>query len=668
MSMKNRWKQTLFTMVMVLFCTCHVHAAEAGDGYVYEAQTNTYIVSQTSGNITNALDHALAATSGTAANPATIRIQPGTYDISLVQVKKSNVVIDATGATLNFIGSNMYGQYVLKATDTSVSNVTVKGGTWDGKGMASIVFHFAGEKVNPSNLTFENCTVQGGNDSNIRLVNATGVTMSNVTVSGSNYGIMIQRSSNLKFTGCTTTGNNIGYGVRESGGDNVFTDCTITANKIDGLQVKDVGTVLTLKGGDYIKNGKNGISVTTGATLTMDEVNVSDNKSNGISPVGSKETTTTVRITNSSFNNNGRHGVAADSYVTITMDHCVANGNVSNGIILNKGCKSSGLTNITAKLNGSSGILVQGKSSCAKISDVVCNNNKKLGISLEDVTITLTNCEAKHNKKHGIFISGSGDHTVKVDGCVTNENGSIGIIVSNTGTKKKLVVTKTESCKNGVSGLETYAKTTQITGAGNLFSDNKKHGIAVRSGKLNVNKAVVSGNGGTGVFYVGQKAGGYCTNSTISGNKSGITLSEGATVTKIQSNTLENNSQYGICLYKGVGSKKTTLKNCKKNTFIGGKSTTRYIAYWEGVFVPSKLKMTKALTIAGNIKKGKSTITGTFAPGLKVSVKIGGKTYSVKTNSAGKYSINTAKLNAGTKISVYAQDSYKNKFMATKTL
>ena len=216
--------------------------------------------------------------------------------------------------------------------------------------------------------------------------------------------------------------------------------------------------------------------------------------------------------------------------------------------------------------------------------------------------------------------------------------------------------------------MESYAKTTQITGSGNEVKDNKKHGIAARSGKMNISKAVVTGNGGNGVFYVGKKTGGYCINSVISGNKSGITLSEGATVSKIVSNTLENNTKYGICLYEGVGSKKTTLKNCKKNTFIGGKSTTRHIAFWAGVSVPSKLKMTKALTIAGNVKTGKNKITGTFASGAKVSVEIGGKTYTTKANSAGKYSIETGKLTAGTRLSVYAQDSYKNKFMAVKTL
>lgn len=668
MEVKKMIKQAVITMIMTLLCVCHVCAAETGDGYVYEETTNVYTISQTSGNITDALGNALTAATGTIAKPATIRIQSGTYSISLVKVQKSNIIIDATGATVNFIGSSASGQYVLKATDTSVSNVTIKGGTWDGKGLASIVFHFAGESVKPSNLTFADCTVTGGNDSNIRLANATGVTMTNVMVSGSNYGMMIKNCKNIKFTDCTTKENNIGYGVRESGGDNVFTNCTITANAIDGLQVKDVGTVLTLKGGNYIKNGKNGISATTGATLTMDGVNVSDNESNGISPVGSKTTTTTIKITDSTFNNNGRHGVAADSYVTITMDRCIANGNVSNGIILNKGCKSSGLTNITAKQNGSSGILVQGKSTCSKISDVVCNNNKKLGISLENVTITLTNCETKKNKKHGIFISGTSTNTVKIKNCVANDNGSMGIIVANTGTKKKVVVSKTQACANGVSGLESYAKTTQITGKGNVFKDNKKHGIAARSGKLNISKAEITGNGANGVFYVGQKTGGYCTNSTISNNKSGITLSEGATVTKIQSNTLENNSQYGICLYEGVGSKKTTLKNCKKNTFIGGKSSTRFIAYWEGVSVPSKLKATKVLTIANSVKKGKSKITGTFTAGSKVSAKINGKTYTAKANSDGKYTIKTKKLKAGTRLSVYAQDSYKNKFMAVKTL
>ncbi len=668
MGFKKTLKQAAITAIMTLLCVCHVCAAETGDGYVYEAASNTYTISQTSGNITEALDNALTAATGTVANPATIRIQGGTYSIALVKIQKSNIIIDATDATISFIGSSASGQYVLKATDTSVSNVTIKGGTWDGKGIASIVFHFAGESVKPSNLTFKDCTVKGANDSNIRLANATNVTMNGVTVSGSNYGMMIKNCKNIKFTGCKTTGNNIGYGVRESGGDNVFTDCTVTANAIDGLQVKDVGTMLTLKGGNYIKNGKNGISATTGATLIMDGVNVSDNKSNGISPVGSKTTTTTVKITNSTFNNNGRHGVAADSYITITMDHCIANGNVSNGIILNKGCKSSGLTNITAKQNGASGILVQGNSTCKMISDVVCNNNKKLGISLENVTITLTNCEANKNKKHGVFISGAKENTITMKNCEANENGSIGIIVANTGTKKKLVVSKTRTCENGVSGLESYAKTTQITGKGNEVKDNKKHGIVARNGKLNVSKAVVTGNGAIGVFYVGKKTGGYCTNSTISNNKSGITLSEGATVSKIQSNTFENNSQYGICLYEGVASKKTTLKNCKKNTFIGGKSSTRFIVYWEGVSVPSKLKPTKVLTIAGSVKKGKSKITGTFTAGSKVSVKIDGKTYTAKANSAGKYTIKTKKLKAGTKLSVYAQDSYKNKFMAEKTL
>lgn len=672
MKVRNVVRQMFTLLAVTLIFVCNVQAQESGDGYVYQAESNTYTISRTSGNITEALTNALEAAKGTRKNPATIRIQKGNYNISLVKLTKSNIVIDATGASLSFIGSQASGQFVIKATDASISNITIKGGVWDGNDKASVVFNFAGSSVKVSNIQIKDCQVKESTDTNIKFNKASNVTLDHVTVSDANYGLVVTNSNNFTFTGCRASDNTFGYGIRSLKGTNKMKDCVAEENETDGLQVKEKGTVLTVEGGDYTENEKNGISVTSGASLTLLNANVSNNDSNGISPVGKKGQTTVVTIKNTTFKNNGRHGVAADSYITINMDNCVASNNKANGIILNKYCKSSGLTNITANGNGKSqngtggcGILVQAGSTCSKITNATCNKNKKLGISLENVKTTLSKCQTNNNGKHGIFISGTSKNKITIKECDSSKNKGMGISISK---NKSVTVTKTTACDNGVSGLETYAKTTKIAGKGNKFTGNKKHGLACREGNLNVSKAVITDNGVNGIHFAGSKVGGYCTNSTINNNQSGIVLTDGAVITQITSNTISGNTKYGIGLYQGSGSRKTNLKACKKNTFVSGKKSDRFIAIWEDAKAPSKLKMTFALTISDKVKAGQKKITGTFTPGAKVSVKIDKKTYTAKADKKGNFTIKTGKLKKGTALTVYAQDAYKNKFIGEKQL
>lgn len=577
------------------------------EGYTYQSESNLYLISQTSGNVTQAVNEALAAAQGSAQTPAVIRLAPGTYQVGSISVKNSNVLLDVTDVVLQSDGS---ATSMLRIADGAVAGVTIKGGKWEAAGAVKMAFFISGTKGRIQNLTLDGCEVYGAGETNVRIEGVSGLTLNKLNVHDSGYGLLVLDATDIVAQECVGSANNLGLAFRDAKG--VLSQCQAFANSQDGLQIKESNADIVLNGGSFSKNSKNGISLTTGAKLKMSGVNVSDNESNGISPVGAKGMQTALTADQCAFDRNGRHGVAADKYIAVNLTDCTANNNRANGVYLNDHCTSTGLIRITAngngKTNGStggSGILIQNSSTCQGIKDCSCDNNSKLGISLQDVTTSVENCSISGNGKHGLFLSGKEKAKVAVESCVINGNKTNGIMTSG---NKTVQVKKTTISKSGNCGIEAQDCTIKVTGKGNTISGSKKHGIVSRAGKLIVSDAVVENNKNYGVYFEGVSKGSSCVNSKIRNNLVGITLSASAVVDKVSGNTIANNSKYNLMLYAGKGKNKTTLKACKKNKFSVKKKTGYQISFEKDTKVPAGIKVTK-----GKAKKDSGGNTFTVA-------------------------------------------------------
>lgn len=662
-------RQKLLGMLAVLFIWAFAaQPAEAKELYQYNSATNVYTISAKSGNITEAVNEALSEMHTSSARRGTLVIQPGEYQVNLISLDKSYVTIQAKDAVLKFMGSDINGQYLLKCTKNSTKGVIIEGGTWDGNKKASYIFNFNSESSPANNLTIRNCTLKNALDSNVRVAGGKNVLLEGITCTNTEYGCYFVKSSGINIKDSKVFDCEVGIDMRSMSGTNDIVNCEVTKCNRVGMQIKEKPTAVTITGGTCNSNDA-GISLTTGAKLTMKGVDVSNNRSNGISPVGNKSKVTVLDISDCSFNNNGRHGVGAANYVEVTARNSQMNGNTSNGVMLRDYCTSKGLVNLTTNSNTLNGILIQGKSTCSVISGCTAMNNKTNGIMLVDVGVKLEKITASQNKSCGVYATSASKKTITIKNSVMKANANHGLYV---GDKGALAVTGTKIQNNKVSGIESNGGTIKLTGKDNLISGNKKYGVCMRAtsgakGELKVSGATVTKNGSVGVYFYGNVTG-YCEKATITDNLSGITVAEGANVKKLNSNVIKNSSQYGIAVYRGTGSKKTTLGQCKSNTLSNPKASYEII-HWSGTNVPAKLLVTAPVKIDAKVKAKKKAVTGTVTSGYKVTVSANGKKYSAKSASNnGAYSVKVPALKRGKNVEVRIQDSYKNTITASKSL
>ncbi len=640
-------------------------AAEAAS-YRYDAASNTYTLSVKSGaNITDKLQEALDTAVGTPKKQAVVVIPKGSYKINLVRIDASYVTVRADGAAISFAGSGTGGQYMLKET-ADTAGVRISGGTWDGKGKAAIAFQFSGNCAT-KDFTAEDCAVKNCRQYNVRVSNGKGVTFRNVRFSGANYGMAVQDSKDVHLEGCFASGNTFGYALADLKGKNTMKDCSCSQNKTDGLQAKNTGTVIEVEGGKYEKNGKNGISMTTGAVLHLSGADISGNHANGISPVGSKPTKTVLTAEDCKFNKNGRHGIAADKYVSVTVKDCEANENKANGIFLNHGCSAGTIEDCTANGNkGGSGILIQNKSTVGSIEGCTANRNN-LGISVKDAKATVEDCVADKNKKHGFEIattnakSKDADKAVSIKNCEACGNKADGMCVTE---KKTVVITKTKIKDNGQSGIESKGKLLHVKGAGNVISGNGKYGVYCNGGKMRVEGASLSNNKTAGAAFV-NKTSGSCTGAKISGSGIGIMAHSGASLSKVDKNVVTGCTQAGISCTSGDGGS-SKISQMKGNKLDNPKAAYEVRASG-GSTLPSGVQPYQRPKLSESVKAGKKDVSGTTGlSGKKIKVKVGtAKAKAVKTGQDGSFSVKAArKLKKGTKIQIEYSDPGKNTFVS----
>lgn len=655
-------------LAVVFFCMILVQPVKAEELYQCESGTNVYTIRAKSGNITEAVNEALEVMETSAARRGTLVIQPGEYSVNLINLNKSYVTIKAEGATLKFMGSDVNGQYLIKCTKNATTGIILDGGIWDGNKKASYILNFGSESNAASKLTIQNCTLKNAIDSNLRIVGGKNILLDKVSCTNTEYGIDIKKANGVKIKNSTIYSCEVGIDLRNLSGTNTIENCNVTRCNRVGMQIKEQPTAVTVTGGSCNMNAT-GISLTTGAKLTLKGIDVSNNRSNGISPVGTKAKKTILDISDSSFNNNGRHGVAAANYVEVTARDSEMNGNTSNGVMLRDYCSSKGLINLTTNSNTLNGILIQGKSTCSLISGCTALKNKSNGFMLMDIAVKLEKVNASQNKGCGVLASSASRRNITIKNSTFKGNSNHGLYVSENGG---FVISNTKIQNNKKSGIESNGGVIKLNGKNNIVSGNKKYGVCMRAvegekGELQLSYATVSNNGDVGVCFYGNVTG-YCVNASLTENLTGILVAEGANVKQINSNTIKDNSKYGIAVTRSTGKKKTTLSQCKSNTLSNPKAANE-IVYWSGTKVPAKLSVINPLKIDKNVKARKKTVSGTVTSGYKVTVTANGKKYKAKSVSKnGTYSVKVSALKRGKNIEVMFTDYYKNKISTSKKL
>ncbi len=458
-------------------------------------------------------------------------------------------------------------------------------------------------------------------DSQIKIAGATaeGNTKNGVSITGDKSKAVIEGLTTTKNKGTGIAFSKCGESVFKNskvtynGGHGVTISDTVvdmactkqTANTVEnndwsGVSITGKDSKVTIKCGNYSKNGRNpksssegesghGVGVFSGATLVLKEATMKDNSVCGVSPFGAG---TSATIEKCVIQDNGRHGIGGRKSVTLTVKGNTIKDNKNHGIMVNDKSNGKNIENNEISGNKQCGICVGVRSKATVKNNNISKSGQNAIYVYDKSKATITGGKLQSNKECGV---------------VTDKNADV--------TVKKVNISK-----------------------------NKIYGMNIKGGKAKVQSCTISSNKSSGI-QVKAKA----KVSELSGNKIknngeyGIYCKE-ASVNKIEKNTITGHKKYGIVLYPG-----STCKNIKKNT-LSNPAAPKEIGIQGST---SNVGDVKPVTIS-TAKKNGTSIKGSAPSNAKVSVKIGKKTYSAKAGGNGSYTIKTAKLKKGTKLKVQA--------------
>ena len=380
------------------------------------------------------------------------------------------------------------------------------------------------------------------------------------------HGLFVSNKSNLKITNSNFE-NNKEYGVQVSDqGVAGLYDVKVNSNKENGLSVS--GGTCSVYGGEYSKNGENGISYSSNSTGLISynsgaSTTVSENKNYGLS-------------------------VSGGSKLSEVSGIVVQKSNWSGASITNKNTEVKNINNASFTQNGlnpkktADGAVGHGmgvsEGAYAEIQKSTFSQNKECGLSVFDGgSVKLTSCNINQNERHGI--GARKNTTIKLYGTnKVNNNKYNGILASNKTTVEMKKTTVQSSGNIGVSIVDG----SKVTMENSTVTGSKKSNISLTKGSDKINGAsvvlkknnVISNSKDEHGIVAAAKAKVTVYNeeqgNKITGNKkNGISLSDKSTLTldnskaKKQSATkVEKNGQNGIYV-KGATA---TIYNAQLNS------------------------------------------------------------------------------------------------------
>lgn len=568
----------------------------------------------------------------------TIVIPAGNYRLSApVKLVADNLRLVATNATIVGTSSGMYS--MLRTNNVKVKNVTVEGGIWDANKKAG----YGVLLYDAANVTIKNCTVKNGTNHGMRTQNST-ITLENTTFTASGKsGIYADRKAKLTNVTKCSINSNADTGITLKNGAQIgkMVNCAVSYNKGHGIAVYNSSKIGGMTKCTIKSNKESGVYVSSKSSASIGKkTKIQTNKGSGIcvSQSKSKATVEGVLVTR-----NGAGGVVfsrcgGGKVVDTTVTYNGGHGMTISDSVVNMVCTKK--TGNIVEYNDWSGVSITGKS--AKVSI-------KYGSYSHNGLKPKSSSEGESGHGVGVFAGA----TLDLSNAAIEKNSVCGISPFGNGTTATIKnCTVTNNGRHGVGGR----KGVTLKVKGNTIKNNKYHGIMVNdhTNAKYIEKNKISGNKKCGIS-LGDSSKAVIKNNTISGSREIGIYVYGSSTGDFSSNTISDNKKGGVDI--AAGSSITLKKNAFSNPGVmefKNEATANIGSLW-GITISSAKK---------NAKK----ITGSAAPGSKVSVKISGKTYSTTAGGNGAYTIKTPKLKKGTKIKVQYSAGGDNSVYISKTI
>ena len=438
-----------------------------------------------------------------------IAIPSGEYYCSGVNLNGTDgVTIEASGETI--IKQSGDNPILCVANSYTASNITIKGGSWDGNNVGTPIMRFYGEI---SGISLTDVTITGTNDCGVRFNNSKSVSLENVVVQNcASYAVLC---------------------------DNVDT-ITITNSKMNssknGLTLRTCIGSISITNSECVSNSGCGIFASDCNDITMLEVTTSDNNAG-------------VRLEN----NVGK----------VSMKSVYAKNNKEIGIKLYKCSGQIAFSRLEPQNNGNSGLVLEECTGNTTIYKSYAYSNGNIGIDIKSCAyVKVNSCLVKYNSNYGINVDGNvrpdnASWALKIIGTTTQKNNNIGIRVVNMPDKNNKINIDANTVSNNNVNAGFYAENIGFIIFNRVSAEsNDGFGINVNQGKsVTVASSNVSNNTDIGVRLNSCDKSKVTDLVTRSNSKSGILVksSKNCTVTNA---TISDNKEYGFNFNEVAGMNK----------------------------------------------------------------------------------------------------------------
>ncbi|TPW14481.1 MAG: hypothetical protein FD129_1071 [bacterium] len=206
-----------------------------------------------------------------AKQPRTITMKSGTYRLPADIVLHTPIEIVGQGTVV------LQGSGSTAAIRVRQPGITLRDLTITSSAQYGLLVVGAGA------VTLQNCTITNSREAALALTETGRATATNCTLTGANFGAISDGSSQASLTGCTFSGNGIGVQAR-------------------------AGSTIRLTGGSVSRNRQSGMLVTTGGTITGNNLTIADNGLHGAVARSGR-----IALSGGTVTNNAQFGLYCES-------------------------------------------------------------------------------------------------------------------------------------------------------------------------------------------------------------------------------------------------------------------------------------------------------------------------------------------------------------------
>jgi len=389
-------------------------------------------------------------------------------------------------------------------------------GTYTGDGTIYVANTYDAGNTEPYDITIDGnvltdlgaLTIQGGWDGatggssaniigtstlnkSLEVVNWGGqVTINDVILSSTNYGLSINTTGSIALNNVdvTNTQNSDGISIT-SGGNVALTDVSSTSSDGSGATIKSGGDV-SVQNSSFDDNGQGssygtGLDADATGKIVISNATASGNYEGGLLlNSGSSITLTNITASNS-VGTASSYGVDATASGNITLSNVIADSNYGYGTVL----ASQGMVNI-ANSSFSGNLNYDGLNTIANgaitLNNVTASNNGSYGATLTtngNVSVANSvfsgNTSAGYNVGLEIITPGN----VQLDTVIANNNGNNGIEIYDS---TNILLQNVTAQSNTWNGVYVEADCTYVETLGGSFSGNNLYGMDVATGKVKI--------------------------------------------------------------------------------------------------------------------------------------------------------------------------------------